>query len=264
MMVTMSTDINPPRQNVTKTLRLPSRAQQVLDGYLHVKVEDTNVPCPYHINPGMRSTKRALLGKGRPQEIEQAAAHYFRKYAMYADGDDVTLRSFLLACGLGVDCSGFAAWVLNGVTEAVLGRPIWKCLRFPGWRRSTVSKLRPIENISANLLTGQLNSEIVHDLSEVRPGDLIRMAAGHHVAVIIEVGLDKAGKAVNFQYAQSSCMYGWESGVRTGRTVIQKSQGSLLDQQWFDNYERNIIKGLIAEGDDSRVVRLRALARQAE
>jgi hypothetical protein len=134
-------------------------------------------------------------------------------------------------------------------------------MRFPGWRRNAVSKLRPIENISANLLTGHLNAQLLSDLSEVRPGDLIRMAGGHHVAVITEVGLDRAGLAVTFKYAQSSCMYGPAGGVRTGSVVIKRPRGSLLEQQWLDNYKTSIIEDLIAEGgDDSRIVRLKALA----
>ncbi|HEV7454815.1 MAG TPA: hypothetical protein VGO07_06170, partial [Candidatus Saccharimonadales bacterium] len=236
-------------------------AQQVVDGYLQVRVDGAVAACPYHINPGVRAKNRALLGKGNPQQIEALAAKWFGIYDMHTNGDAATLRAFLLACGIGVDCSGFASWVLNGVTTEHLGRPIWKCLRFPGVRRNIVSKVRPIENISANLLTGHLNSQPITHLTEVKPGDLIRAASWHHVVIIIEVGLDKDENAAYFQYAQSSCMYGTKGGVRTGFAMIKKPQGTLLDQEWFDNYDRSVIEELIAEGgDDSRVVRLKALA----
>lgn len=242
-------------------LRLPSQAQQVVDAYLHINVDGAQTPCPYHINPGLHSINRALLGKGSPQEIEALAAKWFEKYAMHTEGDGVRLQSFLLACGIGVDCSGFAAWVLNGITETRLNRPIWKCLQFPGLRRNVVSKIRPIENISANLLTGPTNSEPVVGLSRIKPGDLIRAASWRHVVVITEVGIDESGKVLYFQYAQSNCMYGEASGVRTGYAIIKNPEGSILQQNWFDNYPKSIIEELIAEGgEDSRVVRLKALA----
>jgi hypothetical protein len=257
----MTANLEILRKKSHQILRLPHQAQQIVDGYLRINVDGVEAPCPYHINPGLYSTNRALLGKGSPQEIEALAAKWFKKYAMYARGSSATLRSFLLACGIGVDCSGFAAWVLNGVTESTLNRPIWKCLKFPGLRRNAVSKIRPMENISANLLTGHTNSQPVARLSQIKPGDLIRVASWHHVVAIIEVGLNKSGGVSYFQYAQSSCMYGEEGGVRTGYAVIKNPAGSLLEQKWFDNYEKSIIEELIAEGgEESRIVRLRALS----
>jgi hypothetical protein len=248
-------------RKTTNVRRLPSKAQAVVDGYLHITVDGAEAACPYHINPGLHTTNRALLGKGNPKEIEALARKSFGKYDMHVNGSGDSLRSFLFACGIGVDCSGFASWVLNGITETRLHGPLWKYLTFPGVRRTVVSRVRPVENISANLLTGHVNSKPVHDLADVRPGDLIRAAGWHHVVVVIETGLDKSSKTAYFQYAQSSCMYGPESGVRTGYAVIKKPTGSLLEQEWFDDYAGSPIEALIAEGgDDSRLVRLKALA----
>lgn len=256
----MQTSLDKLRKTTT-VIRLPAKAQAIVDGYLRISVDGAVAACPYHINPGLHTANRALLGKGNPKEIEALARKNFEKYDMHANGSSDSLRSFLLACGIGVDCSGFASWVLNGITETRLHGSLWKCLTFPGVRRNLVSKVRPVENISANLLTGHTNSKPVSNLSDVRPGDLIRAAGWHHVVVVIEVGRDKNGKAVYFQYAQSSCMYGPGSGVRTGHAVIRKPAGSLLDQEWFDGYAGSPIEALILEGgDDSRLVRLRALA----
>lgn len=217
--------------------------------------------CPYHINPGLRTANRAALGKGTPAEIEALASKYFAQYDMHAQSAE-QLRDFLAYCGIGVDCSGFTSWVLNEVTLAELSHPIWKCLRFPGLRRNAISKVRPVQNISANLLTGLTNSDPITDLGQVRPGDLLRVAGWHHVVIITEVGQDKAGRAHNFQYAQSSCMYGSESGVRVGYTVISNPSGPLSAQQWHDGSLTGVLATLIAEGgEDSRAVRLKALSR---
>jgi hypothetical protein len=249
------------RKNSGRVLYLPKPAQQAVEAYLHIRVDGAVAACPYHINPGLRSTNRALLGKGSPAEIEAAAAKYFKKYAMYPGNDAEKLRSFLTACGIGVDCSGFASWVMNGVTQTRLGRPLWKCLKFPGLRRRAISRLRPVENISAKLLTGSANARPLDDLTDVKPGDLMRVANGHHVLVVTEVGLNSAGHAHYFQYAQSSCMYRPAGGVCLGHAIIKKPRGSLLEQAWFDGGAENIIAELIKEGgDDSRIVRLNALA----
>lgn len=252
------TDLNSLRKQAV-VVKLPNKAQAVIDNYLHITVDGVQTACPYHINPGIRSTNRALLGKGSPEEIEALALKYLNQYDMYTSSSEV-LRSYLLACGIGIDCSGFTSWVLNEITKEILGGPIWQYLTFPGVRRRMVSKLRPIENISANLLTGHTNSIPVTDLTTVRPADLIRAASWHHVVLITEVGRNAKGDAMYFCYAQSSCMYGVESGARTGYAVITKPQGSLLDKDWSDGYKGSPIEALIREGgDDSRLVRLKAL-----
>ncbi|HUB93556.1 MAG TPA: hypothetical protein VMB52_03565 [Verrucomicrobiae bacterium] len=253
-------DLKALSMSADRILQLPDAAQRTLDAYKHITVDNVTAPCTYHINAGLSSTTRALVGKGAPQEIERIARKWFEKYDMHANGDPETLRSLLSACGIGVDCSGFVSWILNDITQATLGRPVWKCLQFPGLRRRAISKIRPVENISANLLTGSLNSRSVEDLSQIKPGDLIRAAGWHHVLIITEVGLNRNGKATYFQYAQSSCLYGQASGIRQGYAVIRKPKSSLVEQLWFDNYDKDVIKELIADGSDSRVVRLKALS----
>jgi hypothetical protein len=257
----IKTSLEELRKDSDQILYLLKTAQQVVDAYLHIRVDGAVAASPYHINPGLRAANRAALGKGTPTEIEALAAKYFKQYDMHARSTE-ELRTFLTCCGIGVDCSGFASWVLNEITQAVLGRPIWKCLRFPGLRRGVISKVRPVQNISANLLTGLINSDPITDLGQVRPGDLLRVAGWHHVVVITEVGLDKTGRAFYFQYAQSSCMYGSESGVRTGYAIVKQPHGPLLVQQWHDGSETGVLKRLIIEGGaDSRAVRLKALSR---
>lgn len=248
------------QKQATTIARLPAKAQAVVDRYLHITVDGVSCACPYHINPGIHSKNRAQLGKGSPDEIEALAGKYFKQYDMRTEGSSERLRAYLYACGIGIDCSGFTSWVMNEVTKERLGGPVWKFLSFPGVRRTVVSTLRPVQNISANLLTGHTNSAPVRDITTVRPGDLLRVAGWHHVVVVTEVGLEKHGKACYFRYAQSSCMYGMESGVRTGYVAITAPNGLLSDQQWFDGYRGNPIEALIrAGGEDNRLVRLRCL-----
>jgi hypothetical protein len=88
----------------------------------------------------------------------------------------------------------------------------------------------------------------------------MRAADWHHVLVVTEVGVNEQGEASYFQYAQSSCMYGAESGVRSGYAIIKDRHAPLVSQQWFDGHPGKVIERLLQEGgESSRVVRLKAL-----
>jgi hypothetical protein len=237
--------------------KLPASALKLIDQYQNLHIQGLVIACPYHINSGLRSKNRALVGKGRPEEIEAVAERYLSKFQMHADGDQQTLFIYMLASGHGVDCSGFAAWVLDCLTKKKLNKRIWQCLVFPGVKRRLISKLRPIENISANLLTSPLNSRKIDDLNDIRPGDLIRLIDGGHVMVVSEVGLDKDGVVNRFEYVQSTTTYGSKRGVESGTVKVTRPGAYLLDQLWKDNL---IYKALKDSGDDARLVRLHALA----
>ena len=245
------------REQATSTLTLPKSAQALIDRYRHLRIQGVTILCPYHINCGLVTKNRALVGKGRPEEIEAAAEHYFDRYQMHAQGDLEQLRLYLQACGFGVDCSGFAAWVLNCLTQEQLQKFIWQVLSFPGMKRQLVSKLRPLENISANLLTGPRNAHAVEDLRTAHPGDLIRLIHGGHVMVISEVGLDTSGHATYIEYVQSTTSYGDRQGIDTGYIVVTQPGKNLQAQIWTDP----AMPGALEEsGDDARLVRLKALA----
>jgi hypothetical protein len=239
-----------------KVLNLPKSAQDLIGRYESLKIQGIEIVCPYHVNSGLFSKNRALVGKGLPEEIETVAEEYLSRFQMYAHGDAERLRTYMIACGIGIDCSGFAAWVLNCVTMESLGKPVWKCLKFPNSKRSVVIKVRPVENISANLLTSATNAVKIEDLRQVMPGDLIRLIHGGHVMVVSEVGLNNDGKATYFAYTESSVSYGGSSGIDTNKVFITHPKGSLRDQKWED---KRVYEALKESGEDARVVRLKVL-----
>jgi hypothetical protein len=252
----MESDIEQLRRRAHSIQTLPSAARKRIARYQALRIQQLRITCPYHINSGLRAKNRALVGKGRPEDIEAAAEYYLSKYQMHAAGDVEQLRRYMLACGLGVDCSGFAAWILDCMTQDILQKSVWQCLTFPGVKRSIISKLRPIENISANLLTGTRNSQKIADLHQVRPGDMVRLIGGGHVILISEVGRTRDGQPLYFQYVQSSVSYGDRQGVNNGLVIIDHPVGYLLEQQWVDG---RIYAALQENVADSRIVRLKAV-----
>ncbi|HEX4773981.1 MAG TPA: hypothetical protein VH234_00490 [Candidatus Saccharimonadales bacterium] len=245
-------------ERVTSILKLPATAQSLFDHYSHLHIQGLEISCPYHINTALRGKRRALVGKGRPEEIEAAAEQYLARFQMLAHGNQEQLERYLMACGLGVDCSGFAAWILNCVTLDAFHKPIQNCLKFPNLKRQLVGKVRPFENISANLLTNHTNSVKISDINQVRPGDLIRFINGGHVVVVSEVGLDKRQQVAYFKYMQSSVGYGNRRGVEENRVKVTNPAGYLLEQEWADKL---LYQALVESSDDTRLTRLKALYR---
>lgn len=239
-----------------QTLTLPIAAQKLFEHYQNLQIQGLKVTCPYHINTGLYGKSRALVGKGRPEEIEAAAERYLTRFKMDARGDTERLKRYLMGCGIGIDCSGFAAWILNCVTEDQLKKPVYRCLTFPSAKRSLISKLRPFENISANLLTNAVNAMKITDMNQVQPGDLVRLINGAHVMIISEVAFNKQGKVEHLVYMQSTVGYGMRSGVESGKVRIKKPLGDLSEQDWEDPL---IYEDLRRSGSDARIVRLKAL-----
>ena len=249
-------EIEKLRKDAHTILTLPDMAQKMVKRYQTLSIQGVTVPCPYHINCGLHAKDRALVGKGRPEEIEHAAEHYLQRYQMDAHDDAERLTAYLLACGIGVDCSGFAAWVLDAVTQEQLHKPIWRCLTFPTAKRKLISAVRPLESISANLLTGKRNTHTITDLRRIRPSDMLRLIHGGHVVVVSTVGLNNRGEAFYFEYVQSTTSYGGMRGIDEGVVVLTQPEGALVDQHWSDPL---IYKDVVASADDTRVVRLSCL-----
>lgn len=250
------------RKRSAKVLRLPRAAQDIIERYRDLHIMGARASCPYHINCRLFSKNRALLGKGRPEEIEAAAEMFFHRFnTVIKRGESERLKASLRDYGIGIDCSGFAAWVLHEVTLLRRGKAIWNCLKFPSVRRHAVSRLRPLENISAALLTGERNTHTVADIGDVLPGDMVRALKGGHVIVVTEVGVDAAGKALYFCYAHSTAGSESWSGVCGGLVVIRKPQGSLLEQEWIEGTAKTAPAfAAVKVGEaDSRIVRLKAL-----
>lgn len=187
---------------------------------------------------------------------------YFRKFnTSFRPSESEKLKASLRDYGIGIDCSGFVAWVLNEVTQQRLSKPIWKCLQFPGARRRAVSQFRPLENISASLLTGDRNTNRIATIGDVLPGDMVRALHGGHVIVVAEVGTDKAGKVLYFRYFHSTAGNEQWNGVCSGLVVIRRPDEGLIDQEWMEGMFK--IAPALAKikegGKDSRIVRLKAL-----
>lgn len=217
----------------------PEEVSQIIERYFNLRVGDKTVVCPYFRNvKRVRAELRSLVGKGTPEEIEEEIRIYAKLRGFDLNNSSAKqIRDFMQTQGIGIDCSGFVSHVLNVWLKSVGKGRIWSNIKFPkaSLYRSFVRSLRPIENISADLLTSDLNAEKV-ELKNISIGDLLRLKGlqrGHHVAIVTEVSRTTEGKLLNFKYAESSENYGDENGVRISKVQVVDENKELKDQKWL-------------------------------
>jgi len=249
---------------LTKTLRLHPVAQAVIDSYLNLRLGGKRVVAPYFMNTPGRKGRRVAVGKGTPKELERETARLAKKHKFdlkAASPDEI--RDFMIGHKLGIDCSGLVAWLTHELTRQQERGPLWRHIRYQGHplRVAIIRHIRPVENLSARLLTDTVNAHTIQALSEVRPGDIIRSLNGNHVLLVTEVGY-KNGIPAHFKYVNSTEYGGVKYGVRYGRINIVKPDEHILEQTWVDgeNGVNWIFNAANNFPNDTRIVRLKALA----
>ncbi len=128
---------------------LSSEAQKVVEKYLSLPI-GAGCQTPYFNNrrTKIRAGLRALVGKGRPEEIaEEAEMFSIRDRAGIKKMDSAALKKFLVEHNLGVDCSGFAYHVLSVEISAKTGKKLSSSVKpWSGFKRKLKHWLRPAEN----------------------------------------------------------------------------------------------------------------------
>ncbi len=226
--------------------KLPDTTQNFINEYLNLPLGGKKVRCPYYINTKkfrQRMGLRVLIGKGTPEEIKTESLIYEKlRKVNFNEMSSKEIRDFLIKCRIGIDCSGFVSHILDNLLTSQTKKHIWKYLKWPKMNLyKTIARiLRPIENISAWMLTNDENSYKIKDLNNIHPGDLIRSVGledqSYHVMIIIEV-LRENGKIKSFKYANSTRWYKDQNGVRIGEVIITNPSDYLVDQNWTDEYK---------------------------
>ena len=246
-------------------MSLPRNAKRIIEHYTKLNIGGTYVVAPYFMNDKGRKGRRVSVGKGTPHALERETVRLAKKYNFdTTQASAQQIRDFMISHRLGIDCSGLVSWALNELVLTHTGRPLWYYITFKGhpFRVSIVKRFRPVENISARLLTDQSNTLIVHDMAHVRPGDIIRSLNGNHVLVVTEVSHDTQGVPLYFKYVNSTEYAGVKWGIREGKIIIKEPAGHILQQEWIDS-ENGVNWAYKAASDfpeDTRIVRLNVLA----
>lgn len=235
----------------------------VVDHYVHLRLGDKEVVTPYFMNEPGRKGRRVSVGKGTAEELERETVRLAKKHGFNLDtASPDKIREFMIDHKLGVDCSGFVAWVTHALTRQHTGKPLWQHISYKGHplRVFAIKRLRPVENIAARLLTDEADANTIQHIADVRPGDIIRSLNGNHVLLVTEVGHVR-GVPAHLTYVNSTEYGGVKYGVRYGRINITKPDGHILEQVWKDgeNGVNWVFNAANNFPDDTRIVRLKAL-----
>ncbi len=214
--------------------KLPEEVKQLINHYFNLKVNSKRLKSPYHINvKHVRAELRSLVGKGTPQEIQEEV-NIFAKLRNFnlEKASKEEIRQFMQKEGIGIDCSGLIAHILDTWLKSEKKGNLKSNLKFPktSFLKRIIINIRPIENINANLLTNDDNT-IPVELKEAQIGDLIRLKGipkGDHIAIITDIN-DK-----EIQYLHSSRHYGDDNGVKIGKIEIIDRNQDLDKQKWLE------------------------------
>ncbi len=240
-------------------MKLPKEAEKLIDNYFNLKIANKNVKTPYYMNEkhDRRGELRSLVGKGSPTEIEEEVIIFakLRNFNL-KKASKKQIRAFMKEEGIGVECSGFVSNILDQWLRAIGKGSLYSNIKFENKNifDAIVKYIRPIQNISADLLTNNTNSTPV-EIKDARPGDLLRLKGikkGHHVAIITQV------KQNTITYIHSTTHYGEENGVREGKIKITDKNKDLGEQEWKEVDKDNVcwtLKQYLRQKEDNGIRR---------
>src|SRR3989344_6014719 len=226
-------------------VELSPEAKILIDRYFNIKVGEWSFACPYFMNErGLRNLPIAYSGKGLPEEIEaEISKIYERKKGVVKSA--ASAKKMMIFCILGIDCSGLVVNILDEHLKETRGLSIYDVVRYPSWVWRLRAYFRPRTNISADLLTGELNI-VAEELAQVRPGDMIKRGRNH---VMLVEWVD----ARQFGYIHADTMPEW--GLQRGAVEVIDAKLPLEKQGWSVKEDL----GLYKKAGDKGLVRLRVL-----
>ncbi len=232
----------------TKTIS--QRALSVIDQYMHFKAGAAVCSVPYFNNRTTKSRAglRAYIGKGSPQdifdEVQALSAKYHIDIAALADE---SLKKLLSDSNIGIECSGFAYYVLNAESEERGAGSIDKHISFvncTGLLGKMRCSLRPAENCDVSTLAHEKNSSIVPTY-ELAPGDVITMtddaeeSERDHILVIHQIEYQNfIPMKIHYSHAVAypeDGVYG--TGVRQGTIEVVDAHKPITDAscRWIED-----------------------------
>lgn len=199
--------------------------QELFYKYSHLFVGGKEIACPYWVN----SLKFGIFGphggKGTPEEIIETTLLEAKNHKKNLEEmSEEEIISFMKARKIGVDCSGFAFWMLDALDKEKGGNGIADDI--PG-SQGRYLKARA----NASMLTSDEVS-IPVELRNIRVGDTIRIHGGRHIVVIISV-IRQENVMKKIEYVHSSSKTE-EYGVHKAEIVIVDGDKDLEFQDWLE------------------------------
>lgn len=219
--------------------------KHISDSAFAVIEQYKNVPYFNNKSRGRRAGLAVEVGKGSPKEIHEELKDLGRIQKMDTSMfDDVTTKRFLVENDIGIDCSGFAYYVLNEESQSrgkgSLDRHI-SPVGSGGIIAYFSAKLSPVKNISVITFADEKNSKAIM-IKEVKVGDIITMVSvggemvSNHILIINQVEYQNFLPTVlHYVHAMAWPTDGeYGHGIHTGEIDIVDLNKPLIDQRWIE------------------------------
>ncbi len=247
------------------TQTLSPSALSVIDQYLHFQIGASVCSVPYFNNKTahQRMALGARIGKGSPKDILDEVQSIIVKDRISANLlEDKTLKKILTDNNIGIDCSGFAYFVLNEASREAGKESIGMHISFVdahGFFGKIRSKLRPVENCNVATFAHEKNSRLISMKDEaVMPGDIITMTDDSnerdHILIIHEVDSERS-RPVKLYYSHAIAypedgVYG--TGIKQGVIEITDPNKSIAEQRWIENSLEGMANRLFTRAQKSK------------
>lgn len=227
---------------------ISSKASDLIKKYQAFTYGNAVCGIPYFNNKttGLRGALRVEIGKGTPQEIhDEVELLVTQQKISKTSFTNESLKKFLIANKIGIDCSGFTYIILNEESQTRGKGALDKHLSFPfskGFLGSFKAKMRPIENTNVQTLAHYENSTAL-EISNAQVGDMITLLGGpdggerDHVLVVDQVQYENnLPTIIHYVHAIAWPTDGeYGHGIHEGTISIVNIEGSLRAQHWVEN-----------------------------
>lgn len=199
-----------------------------------------NVPYFNNKTQRKRASLKVNIGKGSPKEIfdEIKELAILNKIDIKKFNDE-GLKKFLVLNDIGIDCSGFAFYVLNEESisrgKGSLSRKIYL--------NGFISRFRPEINTDVKVFADDRNSHVV-SLKEIQVGDMITMIAErNHILVIYQIEYQNfIPTTIHYTHAISWPTDGeFGHGLHKGIIEITNLEKDILEQRWIELEKDSLI-----------------------
>ena len=227
---------------------LSNRALSVIDQYLHFQLGAGVCSVPYFNNKTIRqrAALRVLGGKGSPKDIHDEVYTLLIKNHVSLDTlSDEALKKTLTDANIGIDCSGFAYYVLNAESEEHKKGSLSKHLSFVyarGIFGKLRSKLNPEKNADVLTFADDANSRVI-PLKDIAVGDMITMIAHsdekirNHILIVHQIEYQNfIPTSIHYTHSIAYAEDGvYGTGIRQGTITILDIEKPLLEQRWTEH-----------------------------
>jgi len=202
---------------------------------------------PYFNNKvaGRRAALRVEVGKGSPKDIYEELMHIFLKNKV--DTRLLTsenLKKVMVENNIGIDCSGFAYYVLNEESivrgKGGLDRRL-HFIRANNIFTRLVAKFKPQTNVDVLTLADNRNSKVI-PIKDAQVGDIITMVGGaeggerNHILIIHQIEYQNFIPAT-LHYVHAIA---WPAdgilghGIHEGKIDITSVDKAITEQRWIE------------------------------